>query len=307
MRLHYYASQSDMSVEPRFGMKYNITEWLRFKFAGGRYSQNLISTVNDLDVVNFFVGFLAGPQERLTKPNSNEVVDSRLQRSWHAVGGFEVDLNDRLSVNVEPYLKRFTQLININRNKISEFDPDFITETGEAYGIDFSARYQGPKTYIWATYSLGRVTRDDGIQVYPTIFDRRHNVNVLVTRVFGQNRNWEASLRWNLGSGFPFTQTQGFYEQNEFQDLLSSNILTGNFGLGTLLSDDLNDGRLPYYHRLDASLKRTFEFSKYTSLDINLSVTNVYDRENIFFIDRVTNNRVDQLPILPSLGLQFNF
>lgn len=307
MRLHYYASQSEMSIEPRFGLKYNITDWLRFKFAGGRYSQNLISTVNDLDVVNFFVGFLAGPQERLTKPNSNEVVDDRLQRSWHAVGGFEVDLSDQLSINVEPYLKRFTQLININRNKTDEFDPDFITETGEAYGIDFSARYQGPKTYIWATYSLGRVTRDDGVQVYPTIFDRRHNVNILVTRAFGQDRKWEASLRWNLGSGFPFTQTQGFYEQNNFEDLLSSDVLTGNFGLGTLLSDDLNGGRLPYYHRLDASLKRTFKFSKYTSMDINLSITNVYDRENVFFIDRVTNNRVDQLPILPSLGIQFNF
>lgn len=307
LRLHYYASQSEMSIEPRFGLKYNITEWLRIKFAGGRYSQNLISTVNDLDVVNFFVGFLAGPQERLNKPNSNERVDDRLQRSWHAVGGFEVDLSDRLSVNVEPYLKRFTQLININRNKTNEFDPDFVTETGDAYGIDLSARYQAPKTYIWATYSLGRVTRDDGVRVYPTIFDRRHNVNVLVTRAFGDNQNWEASLRWNLGSGFPFTQTQGFYEQNNFEDLLSSNLLTGNFGLGTLLSDELNGGRLPYYHRLDASLKRTFEFSKYTSLDVNLSVTNVYDRENIFFIDRVTNSRVDQLPILPSLGIQFNF
>jgi hypothetical protein len=307
IRLHYYASQTEMSIEPRFGMKYNITDWLRFKFAAGRYSQNLISTVNDLDVVNFFVGFLAGPQEQLFKPNSNEVVDDRLQRAWHAVGGVEIDISDRLSINVEPYLKRFTQLININRNKLSATDPDFITETGDAYGIDLSARYQGPKIYIWATYSLGRVTRNDGLVEYPTIFDRRHNVNLLVSRVFGSNDSWEASLRWNLGSGFPFTQTQGFYEQNNYDDLLSTDVLTGNFGLGTLLSSELNGGRLPYYHRLDASLKKSFEFSKYTSLDVNFSVTNVYNRENIFFIDRVTNSRVNQLPILPSLGIQFNF
>jgi len=307
LRLHYYASQSEMSVEPRFGLKYNITDYLRVKFAAGRYSQNLISTVNDLDVVNFFIGFLAGPQEQLFKPNSNERVDDRLQRSWHAVGGIEADIGDRLTLNVEPYLKRFTQLININRNKLSALEPDFITETGEAYGIDFSARFQGPKTYVWATYSLGRVTRDDGIMEYPTIFDRRHNVNLLVTRLFGKDQNWEASLRWNLGSGFPFTQTQGFYEQNDFEDLLSTDILTGNFGLGTLLSDDLNGGRLPFYHRLDASLKRSFEFTKHTSLDVTLSVTNVYDRENVFFIDRLTNSRVDQLPVLPSLGIQFNF
>ena len=211
------------------------------------------------------------------------------------------------TINIEPYLKRFTQLININRNKLSDFDPDFITETGEAYGIDLSARYQAQNGYLWATYSLGRVTRDDGNQVYPTIFDRRHNINLLGVYTFGKNKLWEASLRWNMGSGFPFTQTQGFYEQNDFTNLLFTNILTGNFGLGTILTDEINGGRLPFYHRLDASVKRTIEFGKHTSMDINLSITNVYNRENIFYVDRVTNSRVNQLPILPALGVQFNF
>lgn len=307
LRLHYYASQSEMSIEPRFGLKYNITDFLRIKFGAGVYSQNVISTVNDLDVVNFFIGFLAGPEETLFKPASNEPVDQPLQKAIHTIGGVEVDVGDQLTINVEPYLKRFTQLININRNKLSDFDPDFITETGEAYGIDLSARYQAQNGYLWATYSLGRVTRDDGNQVYPTIFDRRHNINLLGVYTFGKDKLWEASLRWNMGSGFPFTQTQGFYEQNDFTNLLFTNILTGNFDLGTILSDEINGGRLPYYHRLDASVKRTIEFGKHTSMDINLSITNVYNRENIFYVDRVTNSRVNQLPILPALGVQFNF
>ncbi|MCO6488294.1 MAG: hypothetical protein J5I98_07755, partial [Phaeodactylibacter sp.] len=66
-------------------------------------------------------------------------------------------------------------------------------------------------------------------------------------------------------------------------------------------------GRLSYYHRLDASLKRAFDFSRNSKLEITLSVTNVYNRDNIFYVDRVTNSRVDQLPILPSLGAQFSF
>ena len=37
------------------------------------------------------------------------------------------------------------------------------------------------------------------------------------------------------------------------------------------------------------------------------SVTNVYNRNNIFFVDRITATRVDQLPILPSFGLVFSF
>lgn len=307
VRVHFYASQSQMSFEPRFGLKYNITDFLRFKAAGGIYSQNLISTVNDLDVVNFFIGFLAGPEESLNKPGTNEPTDTRLQKSTHAIAGFEIDLGKEVQVNVEPYYKRFNQLININRNKLSDFDPDFVTETGDAYGIDFSVKYETSALYLWMTYSLAYVDRDDGDQVYPTIFDRRHNVNVLTTYAFGKDKGWEASARWNMGSGFPFTQTQGFYQNVQFDQLLLTDFLSGNFDLGTLLDSDRNGGRLSFYHRLDVSLKKTVEFSKFTKLEAILSVTNVYNRENIFFVDRVTNGRVNQLPILPSAGLTFHF
>lgn len=307
LRVHFYASQSQVSFEPRFGLKYNITDYLRFKAAGGLYSQNLISTVNDLDVVNFFIGFLAGPEETLTKPGTSEPTDTRLQRSTHAIAGFEIDLSRNIQVNVEPYYKLFNQLININRNKLSDFDPDFVTETGEAYGIDFSLKYELPSLYLWMTYSLAYVNRDDGEQVYPTIFDRRHNVNFLATYAFGQNKNWEASARWNMGSGFPFTQTQGFYQSIQFDQLLLTDFLTGNYDLETLLDSERNGGRLSFYHRLDVSLKRTVEFSENSKLEAILSITNAYNRENVFYIDRVTNSRVNQLPILPSLGLTFHF
>ena len=306
-RLQYYASQSELSPEPRLGLKYNITDFLRFKFAGGVYSQNLISTLNDLDVVNFFVGFLAGPEETIYKPNSTEATNHRLQKSYHAIAGFEVDINNNLTLNIEPYLKKFTQLITINRNRLSSTDPEFVTETGDAYGIDFSARYEAKNLYLWATYSLGYVNRDDGLVEYPTIFDRRHNVNLLGVYSFGENNNWEASLRWNMGSGFPFTQTQGFYEENNFSNLVYTNILSGNFNLGTILADEINDGRLSYYHRLDASLKRTFDITNSTTLEATASITNIYNRDNVFYVDRVTNSRVNQLPILPSLGLQLLF
>lgn len=306
-RVQYYASQSALSAEPRFGLKYNISDNVRFKAAGGMYSQNLISTVNEQDVINFFIGFLAGPEEQLFKPGSTEFANDRLQRSIHGVAGLEIDLSSNLELNIEPYYKRFTQLININRNKLTARDPDFITETGDAYGVDFSVRYENKNAYVWLTYSLGRVTRDDGAQVYPTVFDRRHNINFLTTYNFGEKRTWEASVRWNMGSGFPFTLTQGFYQNIPFDDFLFTDVLTGNYDLNTILSDNRNDGRLSFYHRLDMSLKKNFEFSKNMRLEAILSVTNVYDRDNIFFIDRITNNRVNQLPILPSLGLSFHF
>lgn len=62
-------------------MKYNLTDRLRLKFAGGLYSQNLISTKSDQDVVNLFTGFLSGPESTLMNPDGTAPANSKLQKS----------------------------------------------------------------------------------------------------------------------------------------------------------------------------------------------------------------------------------
>ncbi len=307
IRAQLYASLNNFSFEPRLGLKYNINDQLRFKVAGGLYSQNLISTVNERDIINLFVGFLSGPDEGIFKPGTTERTSDKLQKANHIIAGLEIDLGKNVEVNIEPYLKDFSQLINLNRNKLTAQDSDYAVETGEAYGIDFSVKYETSDLYLWGTYSWGKVNRDDGTQVYPTIFDRRHNVNLLGTYTFGADKGWEASVRWNMGSGFPFTLTQGFYTFNTFEEGISTDVLTDNPDLGIIFDEERNGGRLPYYHRLDASLKKTVSFSKYAKMEIVASVTNAYNRENIFFFDRVRYERQNQLPILPSLGVTFSF
>lgn len=305
LRAQFYASLGDISLEPRLALKSNFSDNFRIKFAAGKYSQNLISTVNERDIVNLFVGFLSGPEERIFKPGTKTPTDDKLQKAWHALGGFEFDLAAGWEVNIEGYYKKFSQLIGISRNKLTNEDPDFEAESGNAYGIDLSFSRQTAKTYLWATYSLGYVNRDDGEQVYPTHFDRRHNINLLASFNFG--RRWEFSARWNYGAGFPFTLTQGFYGNYDLLDGIDSDVLTGNPGLGIIYSDKRNSGSLPDYHRLDLSLKKTFELNKNLNFEVLASVTNVYNRENIFYFDRVRYTRVNQLPILPSLTLKLDF
>jgi len=84
----------------------------------------------------------------------------------------------------------------VNRNKQTAEDTDYTTETGEAYGVDFSVKYDVPRLYVWGTYSYGIVNRNDGEQIYPTIFDRRHNVNFLATYSLDKEDTWEAI--WGL-------------------------------------------------------------------------------------------------------------
>ena len=305
LRAQFYASLGNFSLEPRLAIKSNFSDRFRLKFAYGRYSQNLISTVNERDIVNLFVGFISGPEERIFEPGTKTPTDHKLQVANHLLGGVEFDLKSGWELNVEAYYKGFSQLINISRNKTSEEDPDFSVETGNASGIDVSLNRQTGKIYWWATYSLGFVNRDDGDQVYPTHFERRHNVNLLMN--FNLGRTWELGIRWNYGAGFPFTLTQGFYGQQDLLGGIDSDVLTDNPDLGIIYSEERNSGHLPDYHRLDMSLKKTIELGKNLSMEILASVTNVYNRDNIFYFNRITYTRVDQLPILPSLTLKIDF
>ena len=307
LRAQYYASLNAFSLEPRLGLKYNATDALRFKAAGGLYSQNLISTQNDLDIVNFFQGFLVGP-EGVVRDAEGELLDDNLQKAIHAIVGVEVDASNRLTFNLEGYYKGFNQLLELNRNKLTATDPNFVTLEGVAYGGDISAEYRTGNLLVAGNYSLGFVNRDDGEQEFPTIFDRRHNVNFYGSYSFGTDRVWQLGFKFNYGSAFPFTQTVGFVEDPNLDgNPVTPNIFTGNGGLGVLLSPDRNGGRLSDFHRLDLSLQRTFNFgaSGDTRLELTASVTNTYNRENIFYVDRITNERVFQLPILPSLSGTF--
>lgn len=321
IRLHYYASLSTFSPEPRIGFKYNVTDNFRLKGAGGLYSQNLLSASSDRDVVNLFYGFLSGPdnlQDEIEEEDGTvKQIENPLQRATHAIFGAEVDLNKYLSLNVEGYYKWFNQLTNLNRNKIyddnsanedidDQLKKAYIVETGDAYGVDISLKFDRKQFSLWAVYSWSYVDRWDGVQNYNPIWDRRHNVNLVSSYSFGKDLVWTFDARWNLGSGFPLTQTAGFYENLSLQGGIGQDYQSQNGELG-ILYGGLNEGRLPWYHRFDVSLKRTIVLSEHSILNITGSVTNVYNRENIFYVNRVTNDRVNQLPVLPSLGVSLTF
>ena len=324
LRLQWYPSLPDASLEPRLALKYNISDRLRLKAAGGKYSQNFVAATSDRDVVNLFYGFLSGI-DNLPQTFNGQEVTSYLQKAYHAILGVEFDVLDNMTMNVEGYWKNFNQLTNINRNKIYTDSPgnadipdllkkDFTVETGDAYGADISLKYEDKHWYIWAVYALGFVNRnyekvveDEAILTqYAPHFDRRHNINLIVTYTAGAKRQWEFSGRWNFGSGFPFTQIQGYYEYFSFADGINFDYTTTNGEIGVLYGD-LNAGRLPSYHRLDIDIKRKFFFSENVNLEVDLSVTNVYNRKNIFYVNMITGENVYQLPFMPALGLTFSF
>ena len=324
LRFVYYASMSEPSIEPRMAAKYNISDKVRLKLAAGMYSQIILDARSDHDIVNLFNGFLTGSgQLNLPTLYQGEEVGSSVQKAQHLVVGLEYDMIDHLTVNLELYYKNFGKLIGMNHNQIYDIsDPaytsdgafpqpqylmtDFIIEKGNAKGMDISACYDLERLYLWATYSLGFVQRTDELQTYYPHYDRRHTVNLLATYALGEDRDWELSGRWSFGSGFPFTMTAGIYERLPFSSGLVTDYTQENGTLG-ITYGDVYAGRLPNYHRFDVGAKKKFSIGKRGLLEISLSITNTYNRKNIFYFDRVSGERVDQLPILICLGANFSF
>lgn len=294
-----------VSPEPRLGMKYIASDRLRFKVSSGYYSQNILSTTSDRDVVNLFSGIISSPEEIPDQADGNPY-KNKFQKARHFIAGVEYDISRRIDFQIEGYIKDFTQLTNINRNMTSNADDEFIIESGVAKGVDALLKFKSKKLYIWAVYSIGIITRNDGEKTYNPHFDRRHNMNFVTSYKFGKNDSWKADMRWNLGSGFPFTQTQGFYENLTFSEGINTDYTSTNGELGIEYAE-LNEGRLPFYHRLDASISKSVKLNKNSELDMTLSVTNAYNRENIFYFNRVKYERVNQLPLMPSFGASITF
>jgi hypothetical protein len=319
-RLQYYSAYSTLTPEPRLALKYNVTDHFRLKFAGGLYSQNLISARSDRDVVNLFYAIINSP-DNLPDSFDGKTRKHALQKASHLILGSEIDISKSITANIEVYYKYFDQLTNLNRNKIYDEDKnpeqpallkeDFILEKGDAYGIDFTLKYEQQKYYFWAVYSYAFVNRyyediDTSLQQYYPHFDRRHNVNLVGTYRFGSQLTWEISARWNFGSGFPFTQTQGYYEQINFDGGIYADYTQENGELGIIYAD-INEGRLPTYHRFDMNFKKRFYLSENAKLDVDLSLVNIYNRDNVFYRDRITGEVVYQLPFMPSLGITCYF
>ena len=316
LHLVYYADQTFFSPEPRFKAKYSLSPSISFNMATGWYTQNLVSTTSERDIIALFQGYYMGPA-LVQNYYHGELIINKIQQAWHLVGGFTILTKKDIKFSVEGYYKDFVKLVNYNRNRMyrdSELTGNvpgylkkfFLIEEGQAYGADFLMDYQKNDFSLWMGYSLAWVFREDERHAYVPHYDRRHNLNMLAGYKLGRNKQWNLKARWNIGSGFPFTQTNGVYED--------VSLLYGSYLMDMTFNGDmeawfaeLNGARLPWYHRLDISLQRKIEFSETQKLDLNIGIINLYNRDNLFYMNRLSYERINQFPILPNISVKYSF
>lgn len=290
---------SPFSLEPRVRASWapGGSDTRKLTAAGGLYRQIDAGITDERDAGSVFLAWLPTP------------IEDRLLQSAHALLGWNQQLAPGLTMNVEGYYKDFRDVPVPKWTAIATFNTELTLADGRSYGGDIQLRYRRDPFDLRASYGLNWVTyradsRDleawnqTGTFTYTPPHDRRHQVSLVASADMAGIRS---SVRWQFGSGRPFTQAYGYDTLPILRGLEDQ--VNRDIGLPRLLYDEPYNARLPTYHRLDVSVERGFTLSPRVELTAEAGAINAYNRSNLFYVDIFTQERVDQLPVLPYLSL----
>ena len=278
-------------IQPRLNLSYELPLQWRAKLSYGLFTQNIIAVNNEDDLISIFDAWIAVP----------EALES--ERSHHFVVGLEGNFSRTLSTTFQGYYKSFESLVTYNRDKVDSRDPDYINGSGKAYGAEALIRYGTGPANFYAAYTLSWALLQQGSFSYVPRYDRRHNLKVLGTLQL--TTDLHVTLRWDLSSGFPFTQTIGFYDRLSFTDFDNVPFQDQTGSPYTRLGEK-NAKRMPAYHRLDFNISYLFHVGGLSG-SAGLNAINVYDKKNVLYFDRKTGQQVNMLPFFPSATLTLEY
>ncbi|MDA0873956.1 MAG: TonB-dependent receptor [Bacteroidetes bacterium] len=278
----------------------------RLSLAWGRYHQQIVGLNNEQDVSDVFTVWTASPR------------GTPVPMARHYIAGWHVRPVRGVELTVEGYRKDLSDLSFPVFSDEVGLTAEFSQVNGRAEGVDLKAEISRQRLYLSASYGYAIVEYHRPAQRSRAIFiagtghsvllpdlsfnpphDRRHQVGALARLAFGR---WTLGAQWQFGSGLPFTQVNGYYTSIEIDGPDDTGYLEDT-GQTFVSRAGAYGGRMPIYHRLDLTLERTF-LLRHADLTFQAGAINAYDRANIFEYNVFTGNRVDQLPIIPSVGLR---
>jgi hypothetical protein len=278
-------------IQPRISLSYGLWDNWKAKAAVGRFTQDMITVNNEDDLISIFNAWIEIPASQ------------KSEMSDHFVLGLEGNVVPALSTSFQTYYKTYRRFMLYNQDKIDAYQPDYITGTGKAYGLESLIRYGSEVADLSVAYTLAWTSVTSNGNTYYPRYDRRHTLNLL--SVLHAAAKLDISLRWSLGSGLPFSETVGFYDRLHLTNLLRGSYL-GETGQTYVMIGDKNARRLPTYHKLDASATYRFAFEPISG-SLGIDIANVYNQKNIFYIDRMTGQQVNMLPFFPTATLNILF
>ena len=298
LRTRYLSDGDRVRWEPRLSIRQQLSDAWTAKLGSGIYHQvlQLVST-EGFSGTDFYL-----PIDETVSPS----------RSVQFVAGLEWIPEPTWKLSAEGYYTDLEGVVLLD----TEIPPDrestaaedvFVTGgTGWASGVELFAEKRMGSLTGWIGYTLGWTRRTfDEInlgETFPPKYDRRHDLNVVARWERG---TWEYGATFVYGTGQAFTPASARYA--------ATNPATGlPLNLGELLPASRNSARLLPYHRMDLSATRRIELFGRTGR-LSFTAFNVYSRRNDWFVTFDVEDPsaepeiVEQLPIIPSVGLELDF
>ncbi|MEZ5040558.1 MAG: TonB-dependent receptor [Saprospiraceae bacterium] len=305
------------ALEPRLALRYQAAPRLSLKASYARMKQYLHLVANAGVTLPTDIWY---PSTKKVKPQSSDQVAL----------GLSYLLGRKYAMTTEVFYKKMkNQLEFVDAAEIFANDAlenEFAIGEGRGYGLEYSIEKKEGLLSGWIGYTLSFVERGNFTVLDPDqyfaqqgffspVYDRRHDLSVVTLYELSKRLSFSATFVY--GSGDLRWLPVGRWA---LQDVHGS-------GFESVVPDfqERNNYRLPPYHRLDVGLVLKF-FRKWGESDLSLSIVNVYDRRNTFFIyfeptfveigeganslkipDKIEARQVSLFPILPSLTWNFKF
>jgi len=265
-RVYYYSPDSKVRFAPRLTASFRPFDG--FKLSAG-YSVNyqFLHKVSIQNSTSADVWILSTSEQ--APASSNQFT-----------AGIEIAPNPYFYFRTEAYQKtyenvRFHELNTQTLSNTFSGTPWFYRNNGDARGLEFILRnrlnrFTLTQTYTWSEISYENPFLLDGEPFFPE-WDRTHAYNaVLETRFSGSLMLY---LSWVSMSGAP------------------NSLAT----FGTVSRE-----RLDTYHRMDATIDYTHQFSNGSGLNVSLTAFNLLDRENVWY--RTYDFNFDETRAIPRLN-----
>nr|WP_299032771.1 TonB-dependent receptor [uncultured Tenacibaculum sp.] len=260
VRFNYFSKINKFVLEPRLYLEKKLSPAFSFKTSFEQKHQTLSQ------IIEFQTSSLGFDLENQIWAQVNND-DIPLQKSLQVSTGIIFN-KDNWKIDIEPYYKKVTGMTSLTSGYNDQTN-DFSDGIGKIYGIDILINKKINNYRTWVNYSYTK-NRFKFLDLENKYFPANHDITNYFSWSHAYTLNaYEFSLGWIYRTGNPYTALRDFY------------VTDNGFPVVDIDTDNINALRLPNYHRLDASMTYTFNFSEKWKGKLGVSVLNIYNQKNI--------------------------
>jgi len=272
LRFSYYQNLSKVYLEPRFNIGKYLNKNLRLNFTGEFKTQTLSQIDQTIESGLSLENKLWSVANNSTFP---------IIRATQYTLGFSY-VKQHLQIDIDTYYKHIKGLITLNTGFSDVFDNDIHHGASHIKGIDFYIKHDFKNYATWLSYTF-----DDTQNKFLDLNENHAfpgNSNIKHNLYWSHTYNWkkfDMALGWRWHTGKPYSK--------------ATDIITNEHGTKSLVTNGINNFKLPDYNRLDFSASYHFDLSKIKPVKakIGISYLNIFKKENVlsrdYYINQTSN------------------